>query len=124
MIPDVRLIDANALIKQIEGTHCKDCDSYNGAMCRACQWMDAMDYIEDAPTVDAQPVKHGHWSECWRDPGRNVISVICSACDDASLAYLPKRDLSVEDVPKKIYIQMPYCPKCCAKMDGGDEDET
>lgn len=56
---DVRLIDANALIKQIEGTHCKDCNSYNGAMCRACEWMDAMDYIEDAPTVDAQPVKHG-----------------------------------------------------------------
>lgn len=24
-MPDVRLIDANALIKQIEETHCKDC---------------------------------------------------------------------------------------------------
>ena len=45
---DVRLIDANALVKTIESVHCKDCNSYNGAMCRACEWMDAMDYIEDA----------------------------------------------------------------------------
>lgn len=116
---DVRLIEANSLIKEIESNHCKGCDNYNGAMCRACEWMDAMDYIEDAPTIDAQPVKRGRWSECWRDPARNVISVICSACEGASLTYLPKRDLAVEDVPKKICIQMPYCPNCGAKMRRG-----
>lgn len=78
--------------------------------------------IDDAPTIDAQPVKRGQWSECWRDPVKNVISVICSACGDASIAYLPKRDLTVDDAPKGICMQMPYCPKCCADM-RGDADE-
>lgn len=76
----------------------------------------------DEPTIDAQPVKRGRWSECWRDPERNVIAVICMACGDASLTYLPKRDLAVEDVPKKICVQMPYCPKCGAYM-RGEKDE-
>lgn len=70
-----------------------------------------------APTIDAHPVKRGHWSECWRDPARNVMSVICSACGNASITYLPKRDLAVNDVPKSIRIQMPYCPKCGEKME-------
>lgn len=96
-MPDVRLIDANALVKEIESVHCKDCDNYNGAMCRACTWMDAMDYIEDAPTIDAQPVKHGEWetqggvhcTRCgWRPTGR-----ICDLFTD-------------------------YCAGCGAKMDG------
>lgn len=86
--------------------------------------LDAMNYIEDATTIDAQPVKHGQWSECWRDPVRNVISVICSACGDASIAYLPRRDLTVDDVPKKICIQMPYCPKCSAKMEGDSDADS
>mgnify|MGYP007122123278 CR=1 FL=1 len=71
---------------------------------------------------DAQPVKRGRWTECWRDPARNVMSVICSACEGASLTYLTKRDLAVDDVPKNIRILMPYCPKCGAKMCGGDTD--
>lgn len=107
-MPDVRLIDANALLAECEkGYSFED---------RRGQLAHCISAIKVAPTIDAQPVKHGKWSECWRDPGRNVMSVICSACDDASLAYLPKRDLAVEDVPKKICIQMPYCPRCGAKM--------
>jgi len=117
-MPDVRLIDANAVLKEMKETYCTDCNNYNGVWCRACEHMDDMDFIEDAPTIDAQPVKLGYWSECWRDSVRNVISVICSACDDASITHLPRRDLTVDDVPKKICIQMPYCPKCGAKMEG------
>lgn len=71
---------------------------------------------------DWRPVKHGRWTECWRDPARSVMSVICSACEDASLTYLTKRDLAVDDVPKNIRILMPYCPKCGAMMCGGDTD--
>lgn len=48
--------------------------------------------LEDAPTIDAEPVRHGHWDEdmsgCW-----------CSCCDDVF-------DFSY-----------PYCPNCGAKMD-------
>lgn len=48
----MRLIDADALIEQIEDVHCKDCDSYNGVRCRACDICIGIDYLEDAPTFD------------------------------------------------------------------------
>lgn len=107
-MPDVRLIDANALIKQIEETHCKDCNSYNGVMCRACTWMDAMDYIEDAPAVDAQPVKHGKWITTQKSIDDGFTT--CSYChrefyiDD--LAHVGNEDGFCE-----------LCPNCGAKMD-------
>ncbi len=98
MIPDVRLIDANALIKKIEGTHCKGCNNYNGVMCRACEWMDAMDYIEDAPTVDAQLVKHGEWIV----PKNDDEQPYCSVCN-----WHAYGDLFTD-----------YCPGCGAYMVG------
>lgn len=102
-MPDIRLIDANALVKQIEGTHCKDCDNYNGVMCRACTWMDAMDYIEDAPTVDTQPVKHGMWE-------RTDMFVKCSGCGVELL----------DDAFFGIHVfddgYMPFCPNCGRRM--------
>lgn len=90
-MPDVRLIDANALVKEIESVHCKDCNNYNGVWCRACEWMDAMDYIEDAPIIDAQPVKRGKWetkggvhcTRCgWRPTGRicDLFTDYCAGC--------------------------------------------
>ena len=57
----MRLVDADALVKTIESVHCKDCNNYNGAWCRACEWMDAMDYIEDAPAVDT--ILREKWNE-------------------------------------------------------------
>ena len=46
-----RLIDADALKKQIEDFHCKDCNNYNFVKCRACHIDDAISYLDDAPTV-------------------------------------------------------------------------
>jgi hypothetical protein len=80
-MPDVRLIDANALMKRIEEVYCKDCNSHNGVMCRACAHMDDMDFIEDAPTIDAQPVKRGKW----RKRMSTSDSVKCCLCGYASI---------------------------------------
>lgn len=123
----MRLIDADALQRAFDDAHKDEPDFYccnflNAAGNPSTEWDCVDDILESAPTIDAQPVKHGRWSECWRDPARNVISVICSACEGASLTYLPKKDLAVDDVPKKICIQMPYCPKCGARMEV-EEDE-
>ena len=60
-----RLIDADALIDDMEKRYCKDCERRKGvkggkvrmlyeigeAPCRACGMMDAMDEIYNAPTV-------------------------------------------------------------------------
>lgn len=51
---DVRLIDANALIYEIENTFCDPCKTkggdYHGIRCRACGIDDTIQTIEDAPT--------------------------------------------------------------------------
>lgn len=109
-MPDVRPIDANALVKQIKETHCKDCNSYNGVMCRACTWMDAMDYIEDATTVDAQPVKHGKW----------IIYNLYAQCSECSVAY--DFDTFQRLIPMNEKFPR-HCSYCGADM-RGDTDET
>lgn len=59
--------------------------------------------VANAPPVEAEPVRHGKWIEvdvgdcCYR----------CSECGFIRDAYL----LDVSN----------YCPKCGAKMDGGEE---
>lgn len=100
-MPDVRLIDGNALVKQIEETHCKDCNSYNGVWRRACEWMDAMDYIEDAPTIDAQPVKRGKWEsiDFIKVGGDKIGMFQCSNCS------------------QRMPWEANYCPGCGAKME-------
>lgn len=105
---DVRLIDANAVLKEIKETYCTYCNSYNGIWCRACEHMDDMDFIEDAPTIDAQPVKHGKWIKI------DSESFHCSECDAG---------LSGICVSEKYISREKFCYNCGAKMDG-DADET
>lgn len=57
--------------------------------------------IADAPTIDAEPVRHGRWVE---EPGM----LICSECGDA---WALEQTEEVESFN--------YCPNCGAKMDGG-----
>ena len=54
-------VDREKAIANIKAAYCCGCENYNGVRCRACQIMDAMDVLEDAPAVvpDAQR---------WRDP--------------------------------------------------------
>ena len=49
-------ISREETIKRIEEVYCAGCNSYNGVRCRACGTGDAIDIIEDAPTVDAAVV--------------------------------------------------------------------
>lgn len=51
-----KYIDADAAIEQIRLTYCKDCNSYNGVRCRACEFDDAMSLIEDLPDADVVEV--------------------------------------------------------------------
>lgn len=63
--------------------------------------------INEAPAVDAEPVRHGKWK---RDGEvYNDATWVCSVCGEPwSLFYgTPQEN------------DMHYCPKCGAKMDGG-----
>ena len=98
MATEKRLIDANALKANfsILGEFAKDL------------WHAAtiLSVIDNAPTVDAVEVVHGHWREWW-PPAHMILTgeemlYRCSACD-AKYA-----DVS----------GYKFCPNCGARMDG------
>ena len=64
--------------------------------------------ITNCPTVDAVEVVHGRWL-LERTPDGRPYCFHCSVCDD---------DFSCIGVDTAYR----YCPRCGAKMDGGDED--
>lgn len=103
-------IEREATIKRIEEVYCVGCNSYNGVRCRACGTGDAIDIIEDAPTVDAVPVVHGRWE--MRPTGMATdtgpeYKAYCTVCNEPNKQYRP-----------------PFCPHCGAKMDGGADHEA
>lgn len=90
----VRLIDADAL------DMFERLNSYYGDA-----WRDAQKEIDEAPTVDAKPVRHGRWIQ-------DEFGTWCSVC--GLYAYRDKFDQPWES---------PYCPNCGAKMDGAERKE-
>lgn len=94
----MRLIDADALIKEAnaDGAY-----GYVGA-----------DEIADAPTIEAEPVRHGRWVPVSHDGYADGLPVYdeweCSEC---------RFEVKGEGEPP-----LNYCPMCGSKMDGGDED--
>ena len=91
----MRLIDADALIKEAcaEGAY---------------GYVDAKQ-IADAPTVDAAPVRHGHWIRV------SLIGVFeCSECGNQITVADSK---FAKEVCK-------WCLHCGAKMDEGDDGEV
>ena len=90
-MPDVRLIDANAL-KEYLG--CDNDRKYSSMIMH-----EIADRIDEQPTISAVPVVHGRWISA----GNGVY--FCSKCDTRVPFALGHR----------------YCPNCGAKMDGGAE---
>lgn len=73
--------------------------------------------IDDIPTIDAEPVRHGRWVK------DDLYNTVCSVCgeripcveeydtdDDCGGTY----DVEIDETPR--------CPICGAKMDGGSEN--
>lgn len=114
-----RYIDAEALIfdSRICG-NCKDRELCDGNIA-FCPNASARRAINDAPTVEAEPVRHGHWIdkgvlEDYPKPGINVYHLLwCSECG----AFHRVRHWCCGG-----WINASYCPNCGAKMDGGEEN--
>lgn len=103
----MRLIVADALVKEIKRVYCTGCNDYHGIRCKACATDDALDMVEDAPTIDAEPVRHGRWI----DRGDYITTAygsldlkICSCCN---------AEVTLDGYDY-------YCPNCGAKMRGDD----
>ena len=99
----MRLIEADELRNRFQNL---SYDDWNQGV--STSWAEAYsefaDMIDDMPTVEAEPIRHGHWEKLYTNNYK------CSMCGswwaDDSDAYL---------------IEFNYCPNCGAKMDEVDE---
>ena len=83
--------------------YCKDCDNYNGVMCRACEYADDMDIICAIPAEDVQPVKRGEWEK------KSTVGVFrCSLCQHIFM-------LGADEID-----EYHFCPNCGADMREGE----
>lgn len=112
---DVRLIDANALQRAFDDAH-KDepdffcCNFLNNAGNPSTEWDCVDDILENAPTIDAQPVKHGKW----------IVYNLYARCSECSVAY--DFDTFQRLIPMNEKFPR-HCSYCGADM-RGDTDET
>jgi hypothetical protein len=93
----MRLIDADALLKEFERRQEQQINNYcdcflNDAHELSTEWNCVEDMVENAPTIEAEPVRHGKWSFPWTSPE-------CSVCR------------------KTQKWTSNFCPHCGAKMD-------
>lgn len=103
-----RLIDANALIDWLTKatgfrTNCDDCTDID---CLDCIIEEA---IKNAPTVEAKPVVHAHWT------GSN--RTYCSHCERSYMDVADADSWESSDIPD-------FCPYCGAKMDEKENDNA
>ena len=90
-----RLIDADALIHRLLNTKIVAANLF--------QYANAVtNMIGDAPTIEAEPVRHGYWENANGRPKTYIRK--CSVCGKE--AYFCGRGCSYK-----------YCPNCGAKLD-------
>jgi hypothetical protein len=90
----MRPIDADALIKKWENVQSKDISF-------AMAIIGAINDVKKAPTIDAVPVRHGHWIVEWETEDTRMLR--CSKC--RMVFNVGKgRDGN-------------YCPNCGCRMD-------
>ena len=90
-----RLIDADAVYKEICRIYEYEYPTASGAFDEFVS-KTLENIIYNAPTVDAEPVRHGHWDDECR----------CTACGWYG-----------DDWYKRDAVRFSYCPNCGAKMD-------
>lgn len=105
----MRLIDADALYKSFGASgNCSNCplDWYKCQYYNEHTLMEFCERIDDAPTVDAEPVKRGRW-----------LDGTCSECGKHAVNRVMFRG---EVVWEDSY---DYCPHCGARMDGERKED-
>ena len=112
-MPDVRLIDANALRKNLSSRYMNELYPDWRTLPELTKMrieMLAKEFrfaLDHAPTIDAVPVAHGRWQRFVVDRRHQIEGDKCSVC---GFKY---GGLGIESFR--------YCPNCGAKMDAKEE---
>lgn len=106
----VRLIDGALLEQRIDSAIKKANDCFDFVL--AARLFDFKHTVQDQPTIEAEPVRHGRWIT------KDSKTAKCSFCgwwQHARMYYLP------DDIQEfsKCYL---FCTACGTKMDGGAEN--
>lgn len=96
-----RLIDADALILQMES----DANQMEDPIAIMFTYA-AINDIKHAPTVNAEPVRHGQW---------DYVTVVDEGFWRCSICGTPSEAIGANKLYK-------YCPFCGARMDDGREE--
>ena len=75
------------------------------------------DVILNAPTIDAEPVRHGTWIEERGDLHSSGRVVTCPLCHKQH--FIPSRTMSWWVSDESVFQKPDRCRSCGAKMDGG-----
>ena len=97
----MRLIDADAFSEQYGNYYAEQgtAEGFIGTV---------GELIAEAPAVDAEPVRHGHWKPIGaRLRGGNTDSFQCSECEFLARALKAGKECGYD-----------FCPNCGARMDG------
>lgn len=106
-MPEIRLIEVNTLKDKISNTklRAKSPEMMAGLVEMKAA---ALREIENAQTVEAEPVRHGRWI----DKGEYAV---CTECGGRSGTQYD----GVEPIP----LMTQFCPNCGAKMNGGYDND-
>ena len=100
-------INREAIMKfPIRKDHC-DKEHANGHFINGIE--SVLEYVENLPSADVAPVRHGRWVDAYPDiePNPMFMYGICSECE----------------FEQGISKYLNYCPNCGAKMDGGVKND-
>lgn len=109
------LIDKQTLIDSF----CSQCTVDKPETCSTIRygdkWCNEVYTILNAPTVDAAPVRHGHWVRWYEE-----------VYDSFGVAYVPHCKCSECGMEYDPYIanRTNYCSNCGVKLDGKDGDHA
>lgn len=105
---EVRLIDANLVIQKLKSYYNKLSPSIYSEIIRRDEVSSCIAELINAPTVEAQPVKHGQWIKHRID-------------DPKSILYGAVKDTTCSVCGKSTPYNTEYCMHCGARMDGDSE---
>ena len=107
----MRLIDADALLEKVQyRLHFDDVISKTIDKCVEI----TRRLINDAPTIEAEPVRHGRWERYCDDKFMGYGA-------DGKIKYRKVYTYECDNCRHGTAVKTNYCPNCGAKMDGDTE---